>query len=171
LITVVFDGLIDVPAAAVELVNLDTNTTLTSVLVDSRFEGGQTFVELTFDSGPSVIDRDPTGTLGLLNALADGNYRLTLSGASIVSPVSGAAMGVDYQYGTAATDAFFRLFGDVDGDRVVDVQDTGRLALAFGEGVGSPDYDSDLDFDGDGDFDSRDMGRFRGNLRGRLPFG
>jgi ELWxxDGT repeat protein len=171
LITVVFDGLIDVPAAAVELVHLDSNTALTSVLVNSRFEGGQTFVELTFDSGPSVVDRDPTGTLGLLNSLADGNYRLTLSGASIVSPVSGAAMDVDYQYGTAATDAFFRLFGDVDGDRVVDVQDAGRLALTFGETAGSPGYNSDLDFDGDGDVDSRDLGRFRGNLRGRLPFG
>lgn len=169
-ITLVFDGLIEVPGAAVQLVNRDTNTTLNSVVVGSRYENGQTWIELTFASGPSVIDRDPGGTTGLANSLADGNYQLTLSGALVTSPVSGAVMGTDYQYGTDAADQFFRLFGDTDGDRDVDAQDLGTFRMSFGRAAGSPGYDSDSDRDGDGDVDSRDLGQFRRNLFGGLNF-
>lgn len=170
LITIVFDGLIDVPASAIQLINRDTNTTLTSLIVASRFENGQTFVEVTFGSGPSVIDRNPAGTTGLLNSLADGNYQLTLLGAAVASPVSGAAMGTDYLFGSGATDEFFRFFGDLDGDRNVDSDDMARVALTFGQSAGSMGYDSDSDADGDGDVDSRDWARFRGNLLSRLEF-
>ncbi|PAY18522.1 hypothetical protein CKO51_16085 [Rhodopirellula sp. SM50] len=159
-VTVVFDGNVDVPASAVQLINRDTQTQLTSLIVDRRFESGQTFVEITFGSGPSVVDRDLGGTTGLRNSLADGNYQLTVLAAQISSPVSGAAMVGDYDHGAVQADRFFRHYGDTDGDRDVDGQDYGRFGLSFLQPMGGSAFDESLDYDGDGDVDGQDYGRF-----------
>ncbi|WP_167547181.1 ELWxxDGT repeat protein [Stieleria maiorica] len=169
-VTVVFDGNVDVPAGAVQLVNRDTNTSLTSLIIDRRFESGQTFVEVTFGSGPSVVDRDPNGTTGLRNSLADGNYQLTILSGLVSSPVSGVAMAADFHYGAAEADRFFRHFGDTDGDRDVDGQDYGRFGQTFLQPLGASAFNETLDFEGDGDVDGQDYGRFGQRFLTRLDF-
>jgi ELWxxDGT repeat protein len=169
-VTVTFEGEISVPDAALQLVNRDTGTTLDSVAVDRRFENGQTLIELTFGAGASVIQRDPGGALGLGNSLADGNYQLTILAGSVVAPVSGLSMQADFGFGTAATDRFFRLFGDVDGDRDVDGQDFVRFAEAFLQVAGGDAYDAALDLSGDGDIDGQDLAWFSQRQGRRLAF-
>ena len=170
LITIVFEGQVTVPGGAISLLNRDTNTAVTSLVVNSRFEDGQTFIELTFASGPSVIDRDPGGTSGLRNALADGNYQLDLASAGVFSPTSGATMDADYIFGTSDVDLFFSLFGDADGDRDVDVDDMAQMAMALGQTNVSSEYDEELDYDGDGDVDHRDFSQFRRRFQRSLNF-
>ena len=165
MVTVVFDGNVDVPAAAVQVINRDTNTALTSVIVNTRYEYEQTYVEVTFGSGPSVIDRGPGGQL---NSLADGNYQLNILSSLVSSPVSGAAMAADYQFGADQADDFFRFYGDIDGDRDVDLQDYGLFGATFLKSSGVAEYNEDFDFDGDGDVDGLDHGRMRQRLLRRL---
>ena len=57
-------------------------------------------------------------------------------------------------------DAFFRLFGDSDGDRDVDWQDRDLFRSAFGKRAGEAGYLWYFDFDGDGDVDGHDNGQF-----------
>ncbi|MCA9136524.1 MAG: hypothetical protein KDB00_07190 [Planctomycetales bacterium] len=168
MVTVVFDGNVTVPASAVQLVNLDTGTALTSMIVNTRYEYGKTYVEITFGSGAYVVDRDPSASTGLRSSLADGNYQLTILSVNVTSPVSGRDMAADFVFGDAATDQFFRYFGDSDGDRDVDAEDFGQLALSFLKTTGTSGYNEDLDFDGDGDVDGLDYGRFEQRFLKRL---
>ncbi|WP_161604374.1 ELWxxDGT repeat protein [Roseiconus nitratireducens] len=170
LITLTFNGVVDVPASAIELVNRDTGVTVTSVIQTIRVESGQTILELTFGSGPSVIDRDPLGSTGLGNSLANGNYQLTIEGAAVIAPISGASMAGNYVYGQQEVDRFFRQFGDTDGDRDVDGQDYGRFGQSFLTSSGDPSYLDALDFDGDGDVDGQDYGHFSREFFKRLEF-
>lgn len=79
-------------------------------------------------------------------------------------------MSEDYlSTGSQATDNFFRLFGDTDGDRDVDGQDYGRFGLTFLKDSLHPDFNSQLDYDGDGDIDGQDYGWFGRQFLRRLP--
>lgn len=170
LVTVVFNGRVVVPSTAVELHNLDTGEQVTSLQVNPRYAQGRTFVELTFASGPSVVDRDTSDGLG--NALADGNYRLDVLMSQVTSPVSGVdtSMLADFNFGTDAADGFFSMFGDTDGDRDVDAQDLGVFGLSFLQTNAVQRYNEDVDYDGDGDVDSSDMGQFRRRYGKRLNY-
>jgi ELWxxDGT repeat protein len=174
LVTVVFEGQVDVPADVVKLVNRDTQTELTSLVVATRLEAGKTLVELTFGSGPSVVDRDPGGTSGLRNTLIDGNYELTILAATVSSkvssPVSGVDMAVDQVHGAVKTDLFFSHFGDSDGDRDIDMQDFGRFGISYLTKLGMPGYSEEFDFDGDGDVDGLDHARFSRKFLQRMDF-
>lgn len=75
-----------------------------------------------------------------------------------------------FQFGGQASDLdeFFRLFGDTDGDRDVDGQDFGELAIGIRQGASDSRVREPFDVDGDGDLDSVDRSRFRRNLFNRL---
>ena len=130
------------------------------------------------DGAPLGIERSPDdllfiytgGTTGMRNSLADGNYELTILSAQVSSPVSGLGMDSDFHFGQQAGDDFFRLLGDSDGDRDVDLNDMG----AFGQTYPLTDldygFDEDMDFDGDGSVDGADFIEFRRALNGKLPF-
>ncbi len=82
-------------------------------------------------------------------------------------------MKANFEYGQPIsgdpdTDSFFRLFGDTDGDRDVDIQDYGAFARSFLSQLGDANYNAAVDFDGDGDVDGNDMGQFRRSLSRRL---
>ena len=149
-VTVTFNGLVDPAAAAFQLTNIDTTTTVTNVQVDVSVQGSKTVAVLTFgDGGDSVQDRTE-----LLNSLADGNYRLNVLGAQVTDPTTGAAIS-DFVFGgqTAAdepNDDFFRLFGDTSGDGNVNFGDfaTGFLP-AFGSVPGDDNFNPDVDGNGD----------------------
>lgn len=147
-----------------ELVNVETGQNV-DVSAELTTKAGKTNAVLTFLPGPSV---------SVAGSLQDGNYRLTLKSDRILSGVmpldsnGDGTGGDDYVLGDEATDDFFRLYGDGDGDRDVDAQDYGRFGLSFLKNSGDAGFDPTLDFDGDGDVDGQDYGRFSRNFLKRL---
>ncbi|QDV40460.1 Calx-beta domain protein [Stieleria neptunia] len=159
-VDITFDGLVDVDADAFELRKQGSQgglvTTAFTLTTDAQ---NNSVATLTF-SGPL--------TRGAIGALVDGNYQLAIdptkvrrTGTSVSLDGDGDGLrGGDYVIGTSATDQFFALYGDSDGDRDVDGQDYGRFGLTFLKTAGTPGFNPDLDFDGDGDVDGQDYGQF-----------
>src|SRR5207249_635525 len=130
---------------------------------------GQTVVTLTF-SGPLT---ESNTFAGANKSLIDGNYTLTVFGASITG-AEGLALDGDNN-GTAGGNnvtATHRLFGDVDGDKDVDLSDLfPAMANTLFSVVGQPGpvYNPALDFEGDGDVDLDDLFFFGNRLFVVLP--
>lgn len=155
-VAVQFDQIVSIdssgPDPAVEIVNRATNAsvpinTLVSIVND------KTVLEISFSN--------PAG-------IADAKYMLNLD-AQLISAsgllLDGNRNGVvdgedDFQFGAESSDAFFKFYGDTDGDRDVDGQDHGRFGLSFLKTVGQAGFDPRLDSDFDGDVDGQDYGRF-----------
>jgi hypothetical protein len=55
----------------------------------------------------------------------------------------------------------YRLFGDANGDGIVDQTDLGQFRSAFNAGIGNPLYLSYLDADNGGAVDQLALGQFR----------
>jgi hypothetical protein len=94
-------------------------------------------------------------------SLMDGNYTLTTR-ASAVHDALGQMLDGDGD-GTAGgnrTDAFFRLYGDTNGDRRVDNADWDVFRSAYGKRVGEPGYLWYLDFDANGVINALDQKQF-----------
>ena len=119
-LTVTFNTPVDFanndPNAAFTLTRSD-NTTV-SFTAHASVVGGQTVVVLdTFG-----------GTASENGSLADGRYTLTALAAQISA--SGQPMTSDYSFSDAQ--GLFRMFGDVNGDQVVNGFDFGFFKNAFG---------------------------------------
>ncbi|MFO0012567.1 MAG: beta strand repeat-containing protein [Planctomycetota bacterium] len=125
------------PAAAFSLTNIGLfvagNTSLSSsqILVTNV---GNVYT-LRFGSGTGVVSRGGSGTQG--NSLSDGNWVLNIAS----SQISGKN-----QFGNQATDNFFLMFGDSDGDGDVDGVDVVALRRAQVPAT----YNAALDWDGNG---------------------
>src|SRR5262249_34062933 len=100
---------------------------------------GTTVTTLTFND-PSVVG----------GSLADGNY--TLRVVAIKVTPNGRAMDgdADGAPGGDSVTSFFRLYGDVNGDRAVNGLDLTVFRAAFGTALGDPNYRDYLDIAGDG---------------------
>ena len=92
-------------------------------------------------------------------SLIDGNYTLTV----FSSQVNGGAVVGDQ------TATLFRLFGDVNGDRTVNVLDLAAFRSAFGTMRGQPGYLDWLDINGDGVINGTDLVAFRNRFGVTLP--
>src|SRR5262249_61910760 len=94
-------------------------------------------------------------------SLADGQYTLTIHGGLVHDgfgqALDGAGTGVA---GSDRVDTFFRLFGDADGDGVVDARDRDLFRSAFKTQAGDPGYLWYFDYDGDGAVEGRDKEQF-----------
>ena len=106
-------------------------------------------------------------------SLADGNYRLRVLNAAVVDSagqhLDGSGDGVaDGETYDDAVLAFYRFFGDIDGDRDVDAADSFRFRQAAAGTPVDPGDLSAFDFDGDGDLDLLDLLLLRLNLNRRL---
>src|SRR5439155_18034768 len=112
---------------------------------------GRTVVALTF-SGPCTE---------ATHSLTDGLYTLTVFGSQVRDAAGGSLDGDGN--GTTGGDNLFqthRLFGDIDGDKDVDLADVYPAlanALFSVQGQPGPVYNPALDFDGDGDVDLDDV--------------
>src|SRR5262249_8275014 len=132
-----FNGVATLDPGAFELRRQDGSqvglTMLTSVV------DGRTVAALTF-TGADVIG----------GSLADGNYTLTVH-ADRVHDRWGRELDGDGNGspGGDRTDAFFRLYGDSDGDRDVDLLDLGRFLSTFGRRRGGPHFLAYLAGNGD----------------------
>src|SRR5262249_58941502 len=99
-------------------------------------------------------------------SLGDGRYALRVK-AGLVLDGFGAPVDGDGN-GLAGGDRLFalhRLFGDSNGDAVVDADDFDAFGLAYGTARGGPGYVAWFDYNGDGFIDADDFDAF-GNRYG-----
>jgi hypothetical protein len=103
------------------------------------------------------------------NSLADGSYTLTVAAAQ-VSGNDGLLDGDgDGQAGGDFSQGLFRLFGDINGDRRVDVADFGLFSTTFNLSSGQNGFLAGFDFNGDGRIDIADFGQFSIRFFTTLP--
>jgi hypothetical protein len=181
-VTVTFTGLVTFagrPEDAFRIIRLSDGQPVTlsaQVSTISGPTGPKTVVTLTFlNQGPvSIIN----------NSLPDGQYQLTVDGDAIrdgsnqaVDADANGTAGGDLIYGDdQAREAFFRRYGDVDGDgrvvndiiitplrfpRVSYENDFGALYAALNSRRGDARYVNYLDFDGNGVIDALDLGAYK----------
>lgn len=144
--TVTFSGPVTLDFGAFELRRQDGS--LVGLRVALSLVNGKTVAALTF-----------TGLDVFGGSLADGRYRLTVR-ADRVRDALGQGLTSD------RVDAFFRFFGDSDGDGDVDNLDFLRFRSSLNKHLGDPAYLWYFDADGDGDVDGLDVAEF-GKRRGR----
>ena len=136
-----------VDSDAFVLMNTTTNSQITPN-VSTELIDGRTVATLTF-SGNGII----------AGSLPDGEYQLTILSENITDGAGNLLDGNgDGIGGDNATDEFFRLFGDIDGNGNVNIIDFFQFKNAFGP---TGTYNSAFDFDDDGVIDILDFFEFR----------
>jgi hypothetical protein len=85
------------------------------------------------------------------SSLADGQYQLKVNAAQVASADGAATMETD------STTAFYRLFGDGDGNGTVDFNDFLSLQNAFGSTTGSVTWNAAFDSDSNNLIDFNDF--------------
>src|SRR5262249_7138197 len=136
-ITVTFGGAVVLDPGAIELRRQNGN--LVNARISISLVGGKTVAVLTF-----------TGTEFIGGSLSDGHFVLTIR-ADRVHARWGRQLDGDGD-GTAGGNrvaSFFRLFGDSDGDRDVDLYDLARFLTTLDRHPGDPHYLSYFDVNGD----------------------
>jgi hypothetical protein len=123
-------GAIQVQRQGHGLISLDLATSLV---------GGHTVVVVTF-TGSHIIN----------GSLPDGEYTFTVQ-ADKVHDSFGQGLAADY------TTNFFRLFGDSNGNGVIDLQDLESFASTFGKSAGDAGYLAYFDYYGTGTVDFGDL--------------
>ncbi|MCR9206818.1 MAG: Ig-like domain-containing protein [bacterium] len=165
-LSIQFDAEVTIASGAFTVIKRDPDGGNVDVAYTTRLDqDGHTIADLTF-----------SGTFVEYSSLVDGNYQLTIDGTKIVS-VDGFGFdsdgnGVDgdsLRFGDSATDAFYRLFGDTDGDRIVTSPDFSRFVDRFGIQVNDPISDA-LDFDQDTIVSSIDFSEFVKRFGFFFPF-
>lgn len=146
-ITVTFSGVVVLDEGAFRLTN--GSGVSEALAVDAAVVNGHTVAVVRF-TGADVVG----------GSLPDGAYRLTVAAAS-VHDASGKALDQD---GTAS---FVRLFGDADGNGVVDNRDLAVFNTALRGRVGMANSLWYLDYDGNGVIDSGDYVQFQRRYGGR----
>ncbi|MEM9827508.1 MAG: GEVED domain-containing protein [Planctomycetota bacterium] len=126
---------------------------------DESVVDGKSIVTLTFLDGIQVTD---------FGSLTDGRYRLTVRGDKISA---GSVLLDGDDDGVAGgdrifddTDGFFRLYGDTDGNRTVNLFDFADFRSAFGFDEPSELFRPEWDANGDGSINLLDFADFRTNF-------
>ncbi len=155
-VSVVFDSPVSAPPAAFALTNVTSGQQVTGLSVQSTVASGKTTAILTFDPGPSVIERNLDG-----NTLAGGYYQLTVLASGVTAQTGDASLDRDVHFGEQTSDLFFRKYGDHDGNDLVNLFDFASFRATFGKSSGSSGYLDDLDGDGNGVINLFDFAQFR----------
>jgi uncharacterized delta-60 repeat protein len=120
--------------------------------------------------GTVVVLNNFTGTETEFGSLRDGRYTLTAlasqisSGGQALDGDANGTPGGNFVSGDAQ--GLFRFFGDINGDRHVDIADFGL----FSQSIFNPaNYIAAFDFNGDGRVDIADFGQFSVRLFTPLP--
>lgn len=138
-------------------------------LIISPSSGASSSFTVTFDAGSvangavlnGVVKRSggPAATANG-NSLADGNYVLRIDPSKVKG--EGFSLVGDAAFGDVATDSFFRMYGDSDGDGDVDGTDAVALRNA------QLSYNAALDWDGNGSVTAgADINNFNSNRNRR----
>jgi hypothetical protein len=131
--------------------------------VTAQQAGSDPTVVVTWNAARTAATLTFTGSLIVAGSLQDGRFSLVMDSTKI-HDASGGLLDGDgdgLSGGARAADAFFRLFGDSDGDGDVDNLDLFRFRQSFGLTSADPNFKSYFDFDGDGDVDNLDLFHFR----------
>lgn len=158
-ITITFTGLVDLPAvppSAFQLINQTSGGSVTPTVTSSASDGRTTLV-LTF----------PTLTGG---SLTDGRYTLTVLGNALTDTSGGTTLDGDGDNisGGDSLNAFFRLFGDSDGNGAVDYFDYFGFRSSYGKHAGDVGYLWYFDSDTNGAVDAADYSRFLANFHKQI---
>jgi hypothetical protein len=155
-LTVTFDAPVAVDPGAFQLTRQDGSAVDLNVAISIL--NGQTVSVLTF-AGAGIVG----------GSLADGNYALVIRG-DLVHDLYGRALdgNADGAAGGDRSDSLFRLYGDSDGDRDVDLSDLGRFLSTFGDRAGESDYRWYFDVNGDDRVGVVDLVAFARRLGTRL---
>jgi hypothetical protein len=162
-ITVTFSTQVDIAPGAFQLVQAvgSARTDVSSVVgVTTQLTGdGRTVATLTF-AGVGIVG----------GSLADGGYTLTIRADLVDDQQLGAPLdgNGDGLVGGARVDRFFRLFGDLNGDGMVNDTDGAALRAALGSRKGTVRYRWYLDFYGNGFIDASVAYQFLRRSRIRL---
>jgi hypothetical protein len=141
--------------------------TVASAFTLTRTGGGS----VAFSASTSVIGgvtvvtlTNFTGTETQFGSLSDGRYTLTalaaqISAGGVLLDGDGDGLpGDNFTFGDAQ--GLFRFFGDINGDRNVDIADFGLFSSTYGLNSGQTGFISAFDFNGDGVIDIADFGQF-----------
>lgn len=149
-------------------------------LIQRGPDGGQVAFTASVDdsAGYSVVSFQFSGDFSTTaGSLVDGNYQLTVFGAEITDSAgvqldadADGVAGGNFVFGDEESDNFFRLYGDTDGNRIVNVFDLLAFRRTFLETEGSDDFNPQLDSDGDGIINVFDLLEFRRNFLETLDF-
>jgi hypothetical protein len=152
-ITIDFSGQVNISPGAFQLTRQGGGTE--NVLVATSLTNGMTVATLTF------AGNDING-----GSLPDGSYTLTILGDHIHDTTGQALDGAgNGSPGSNKVITFFRLFGDANGDGVVDQKDLALFNSTFKKKAGDPGFLWYFDFDGNGVIDNIDKKEFVLRLR------
>jgi hypothetical protein len=164
-LTISFDTLVSIDEGAFSVARQVAGGSPVTVAATISQAGGYTQVMLQFSGDQTAY-----------GSLKDGDYQLAIHGDKINDAASGFALdgngdgqpGGDYVFGNRLFDAFFRFFGDSDGDRDVDNLDFARFRSSYNKQAGDPAYAACFDNNADGSVNSLDFDAFRLNYLTRL---
>jgi len=131
-VDVVIDGDVQLLPGALKVERLGTpSASVIETRVSSRIVDGDTVVTITF-----VDESDPLESA----SLAEGNYRLTLDATSLRRQGSRVLLdgdgdgriGDDLVFGELASDGFYSLYADTDGNGGVGLSDFAAFRSSFG---------------------------------------
>jgi hypothetical protein len=113
------------------------------------------------------------GSAAQFGSLADGRWTLTALASQITANGQqlygdGNGTGGD-NYTFSDGQGLFRFFGDINGDRHVDIADFGLFSTTFNLSTGQTGFNAAFDFNGDGHIDIVDFGQFAIRLFTPLP--
>jgi hypothetical protein len=163
---VTFTGGTGNAAAAFQLKHVQTGNNVALAAVVSTNSQGQTVVSLSFFGAETDGVSAQNGGMA---SLADGRYQLTILSANVTG-TNGQAFAGGGPNGNDVSPAdtyqgmglhLYRLFGDANGDGVVDATDVGQLKSTFNRNNTDPLYLSFLDADNNGAVDAQDVGQFK----------
>jgi probable HAF family extracellular repeat protein len=130
------------PGAAFTLTRVSDNASVSFTATPS-IVGGVTVVTLN----------NFTGSATQFGSLADGRYTLT----ALASQISAGGINMTSNYTFGDAQGLYRFFGDINGDRHVDIADFGLFSTSI---FNPANYIAAFDFNGDGHIDIADFGQF-----------
>ncbi len=168
-INIAFDQIVELQSGAFELNLRESGGSVGAAI-------GLATPQIDNSTGRTIATLTFTGTNIFGGSLPDGNYalrilanRVLVVGRALDGDSNGAAGG-DYNRGTLATDNFFRLFGDIEGNRGVGLIEFGTGRLATGTVPGIAGYDERFDYDGIVGIGLLDFGQLRLRFGRSLSF-
>jgi hypothetical protein len=167
-IVLTFDGEVTIDTGAFQVIKRGASGGAVNTSFSSQLNAsGQTVATVTFSG---------SFTRGIAGALSDGSYQLTIDANKIrrnTTLLDGDRNGTEggqFSFGSQASDKFFALFGDLNGDRTVSLPEFNAFRAAFGRAVGDAAYRAELDYDGNGLIGLADFNEFRGRFGRLLAF-
>jgi hypothetical protein len=146
-VTVTFNEPVTLASNAIKLMQQSTSGgTPTPMAYNLSTPDGGTTYNLTFSDSPD-----------LGGSLPDGDYELTVSAAGVTD-------GSSNHPTSDQTVPFYRLFGDINGDGIVNGSDFLAFRTAYLSFTGDSNYNPAFDYNSDGAINGSDYLRFRSNF-------